>query len=175
MKMSECKKVLDYLDKNKLDELRKYILKEKQKEYLSNARKVLNQYIRTNHGILKEEDKFILSTYSSMFVFKSSEILTKNTKYKLCKTSTIKPEMIQRSYERFTKAEYKKASKTYRIDGISYCVVSEDKETKFRFLTKQIEYAKAFLGEDIEYNYSDQNLLLVKSSKGEGYIVGTRF
>lgn len=166
---NECKRILEYLDKNELEELRKYILKEKENEYLSNARKALNKYLNARHLVFSQEHgQLIISDTYSIIILNSSDVLTKNTKYKL----QIRTEYKSKKLKKFIKGTYEKV-KNITSEGEISLVHLENKKS-ISFLKERIELFKSILGsDDIEYSYSiDSSTLQIKTKKGEGYILG---
>ena len=170
---NECKRILEYLDKNELEKLRKYVLKEKQNEYLSNARKALNKYlISPQISFFQEKGKLIISDTYSIFILNSSSVLTKNSKYKLQMHAKGESKILKELCEKFTKESYKEIKNITSRDNISF-IHTESKES-LRFPKRQINLIESILGEGRKYSYCDNKfpILEIETENGKCYLLG---
>lgn len=183
-----CDKLIDLLDKEDLNGLRKYIDSERNKYYLSIARKALDKYlVRHDHAYYDCDDfsfgKLVLLDYYSVYFLESDEILTPqrkklgsrvhNTSYRALSLYD-KLAINQEAVEEILKDDLGMRDNKTLID-------LKTKEGKiYTFYEDEFSFAEKFLGEDVEYSVSNTDIFnegpvcLVKSKKGTGFILGRK-
>jgi len=191
-----CDELIDLLDKGDLKKLKKYIKDERNKYYIANARKALQEYLKrgprlNNLKMAAYYDYFefticnlLLTDTCSAYFLKNAEILSRSDKIlnkgimHAVSSKVIdlyeKLEVNQEAVEEIVKDVSGKRDEKALID-------LKTKEGKIHtFYADEFSFAEKFLGEDVEYSISDTavfergSVCLVKSKKGTGFILGRR-
>ena len=184
---SAYEKIVSYLDGNNIDELRKYLEKEKTKFYLQEARKKLTTYLKYSQNSFTtfcgymDDGKIVLFNAISAYILNSDEILTPNRKQDLkLQNPNYTRENIQIVENAFNKFENCGALPVGKIEpnnlwtGQSF-VSSDDETISQKFETQNFNYAQFFLGENTQYAVC-KNIpaCLANSEKGKGLILGIK-
>ena len=189
-----CDELIDLLDKGDLKKLKKYIKDERNKYYIANARKALQEYLKrgpsNNLKIAAHYDYFefticnlLLTDTCSAYFLKNAEILSRSDKIlnkgimHAVSSKVIdlyeKLEVNQEAVEEIVKDVSGKRDEKALID-------LKTKEGKIHtFYADEFSFAEKFLGEDVQYSVSTVDpklggVCLVKSKKGTGFILGRR-
>ena len=178
MNYSECNQILKYLEKGNLDGLRSYVENRKEAHYYSEARKLLERYLKAKNAFYKTVDESLLLTdgYSAYFL-DDSGLLTDRYLKNMSKQFTVSyldvTTSIIRTAERFENAESFPVGKVETVDYNLYEVFSEDESFSKFFAKMHYNRAKIFLGENTEYRIlKDKPVCLVRSPRGKGFVLG---
>jgi len=171
-------KINEYLEKDDMKALKKYLEIEREKYYLKTARKALMDYYKHDNFMKFYAyyiDKLLLCDGYSIYILNSDEILTPSVK-----TRFFKPERANRiiniyeasnkNFTTVTSIEKDKES----LDGV---VMQDDEGNSVLFNKNFIDTAKKFLGEDekIDYELNSTGFACkMTSNKGKGLILGIK-
>lgn len=179
--------IIDFLDKDETEKLREYLYKERQRYYLESARRALVKYLKeidtrmlaVRHEF--EDGKLLASNSSSMFLFNTNELLTNNSRESLKGIDDEKNvKILMDCYNQFEDEKY------YPVDRIERSLVFPDNDvlinynndTELFFNKSNLNYAKKFLGDEVELSINNDIFLptcKAESEKGKGIILGYRY
>lgn len=190
-----CDEIIELLDKGDLKKLKKYVRDERNKYYIINARKALQEYLKrgprlNNLKMAAYYDYFefticnlLLTDTCSAYFLKNAEILSRSDKIlnkgimHALSSKVIdlyeKLEVNQEAVEEIVKDVSGKRDEKALID-------LKTKEGKIHtFYSDEFSFAEKFLGEDVQYSVSTADpklggVCLVKSKKGTGFILGRK-
>lgn len=190
------KKINEYLDANKIEELREYLKKEEQKNYVQVARDNLKFYLNVHRFAsfcLTSPDELIISNGISIYKLKSKEVLTSYYRKKEINNSRRSldecRDMVESTFKSASSSEWVLTDGKITDEGEVYTRpvvgLSADFElsgvetTNFHIFRKDnMEFAKCFLGDGVTYKLlkgdhdSTKPIALVESEKGKGLILG---
>lgn len=171
-------KINEYLEKDDMKALKKYLETEREKYYLKTARKALMDYYKHDNFMKFYAyyiDKLLLCDGYSIYILNSDEILTPSVK-----TRYFKPERANRIiniYEASNK-NFTTATSIEKDKEIIDRIVMQDNEGNSVLFNKNfIGTAKKFLGEAENINYEiDPTGLACRmtSNRGKGLILGIK-
>ena len=172
------------LDKEDTDKLRLLLEKEKEKYYVSCARKALTAYLNGyNPGFYDytEDKRLIICKNSSAYLLNTDEILTPKRKKELesrYKVKWFRETIIGESAIKIFEENPSKKVGTIDTSEYSkneYLIQSEDKSTSYLFYKSVFDYCEKFLGEESEYKISETKpALLATSKKGKALLLGLK-
>lgn len=176
-------KIIEYLDRNELEELKKYLEKEKEEYYLKNARENLTKYLKSKqplvtYGFLSNGKLVIFNTIST-YTFNEKTILTKERLERISLQVDIS-DKIEQLYNRTVNQPMMEVERieTEKIVSSSKDLIklyANNNRIVQNFKKSNFDYAKYFLGDDIKYKVSTDEsypLCFASSDKGEGIIMG---
>ena len=178
-----CNKIINYLDKNKLDELRKYIEREKNNYYLHHARVALEKFLngystRVRPFFRYVDEKLLLCNGAGIYLLNSDEILTNkyknekdnyfgDKKFSTKECLEVLEELSNRAYSDIDEVKIINDSKI-NLRGCDF-KVSQD------FNRKYYEQVELFLGEGIDYQLcAEVHALKANSPKGRALLLGQK-
>ena len=177
------KEIINYLNKNELNELREYLNQEINKSYLTRAKKQLQYYLNGNpmsfYGYLND-NKIIISNSFSAYILESDEILSK---YMIQRFKSVDEEVFKNDialansfFEKYDSNNLIKADDGYKLDKKNNVLLSnEEYKITHNFSASNYLYSKYFLGEDSIYLLDkNKTICLVNSNKGKGFVLGIR-
>ena len=178
-------KLIDLLDKGDLKKLRKYIIDERNKYYVANAREKLRKYLKRSCKAYYDNFKFtkcnlVLTDSYSAYFLKTNEILSTQMKRKSAGSFHHSSTGMMDFYEKFSEnQEAVERIVNSSEKGGGYIKLQTKDGEIHTFGEGELSFAEAFLGEDVEYSvsadkYSDGSVCLVKSKKGTGFILGIK-
>lgn len=181
-----CDKLIDLLDKEDLNGLRKYIGSERNKYYLSIARKALDKYlVRSIYAYYDCHDfsqgNLVLTDYCSAYFLESDEILTPRRKKLGNRGVHAMSYRVLDLYDKLAINQENVVEILKDATGDRDYKTLIDLKTKegkiYTFYDDEFSFAEMFLGDDIEYSisgkfYKGGSACLVKSKKGTGFVLG---
>ena len=181
------KKIINYLDKDELEQLREYLYQE---FYIKNARKYLDKYLKKKSRsklyiplcTYTDDNKLILCDYYSIYELNNDEILTKARINKINDMRLENKSLYELSTKIINEIDPKTLFKSYKPKIYSefdlyklYVIFSKDYTKSEYFLKENLDYAKYFLGFDLEYSLvTDKHACYVESEKGKGLVLACR-
>ena len=178
MNYSECNQILKYLEREDLEGLRRYAEKGKEAYYYSEARKLLERYLKAKNAYYKTVDESLILTdgYSAYFL-DDSKLLTDRYLENMSKQFTTsyldKTTGIIQTAESFENADSFPVGKVETVDYNLYEVFSEDESFSKFFAKKHYNRPEIFLGENTEYRIlKNEPVCLVRSPRGKGFVLG---
>ena len=177
------KKIIEYLEKNELEKLRKYVEEENNKSYIKNARKYLTDFLNISstsfyaYADKQVDGSIIVSNYTSVYHLKTDEILTRYRIEHINNYESLAQLCLERAKEALSICT---SRDTVPVDFAT--LPNENREIELynqandithRFDERVYNFSKYFLGEDAEYNLiKDMPGCIVQSDKGKGLILG---
>ena len=182
MNYEECNKIIDYLDKNKLEELRNYEELEKEKYYLNNfkiALKSYSNYINFMYDYI--DDKLLITNGAGVFLLNSDKIISSKERDKILLKKTQltkeKDDFILEKIE-VIKNRANLSIKKIKAKGHSYnkhYEITLENDIMHEFNLANFYYIKSFLGDLTNYYMSQDNPeCYAKSDIGEGIVLGLK-
>ena len=196
MTMEEYNNIIECLDRNDLEGLRKYVENQvHDKKYLEAARAAIRSYMKSakfTFSVFCYEDKneksLLLSDGHSIYILNTDEVLDKKTKEKMSKNfsyngafinwlTRIKQtakKMSEQTFEDPISIESTGEHKMVESHYTEVCSVISPTHGKLTFNKGFLNTAAKILGKDVKFLCckEDNKLLQAKSDKGSAYILG---
>lgn len=184
----EYKDIIDYLNKEELEDLKKYLEKEREKVYSKEARKELRKYLVVKNSTymakglytITENGNLFLANDCSAYLLDNCKILTNDRKEVVRQRSKKDKKILSEMYgfySRNIESKFGGSDISFIPNPYLGFVDLRDNETDqiLTFDKKILAYADAFLEGDISYSLSEEKIMCkVSSHKGQGLIMGIR-
>ena len=181
------KKIIEYLDKNELEELRKYVEEENNANYIKNAREQLTKFLRScslsyyAYNNKQIDNSILIGNHTSVYHLKTDEILTNYRIKCINKFEYLSQDIIEKSKEVLRDCSSKN---TILVDFISKSdqevrMCNSGNNVECSFDRRLYDYSRYFLGEGAKYGLIEdipEHLIgcMAESDKGIGLILGLK-
>lgn len=174
-------KLIEILDTKGIEEAKKYLDREVQKEYLQKAKKALDLYLKHPNAFISytyqnSDQEIMICDFISGYILDSDELIKTNSKMDRIVISN--KHRVMTVSDRIKEIEELSTIDVDSVYSENKDIVglwSKKEDVEHYFAKKNFGYAKKILGDDVEYKtMKEAPICVARSRKGKGIIFGLK-